>query len=330
MCVSGGGPPLAGQHTMNSNAEAERTAREEIREPVEGEESSPHTDKSLLSKPPPAPTQSHTASPPSSKQSVVDLRKLKREELKCIKPSDNTVKPFAGLKIQDSSFLDQIDDRSNCDKCGKSRKYFCYTCYVPLRCIASHVPSLQLPFKIDIIRHPREIAGKSTAVHAALICPEDVTIHTHPSLPDYSTQSNDVVLIFPEKGAMSVEELVRPAQPPALKRPRPHLPFSKVVFIDCTWNQTRRIYCDERVRGLRCVELNKHETLFWRYQRGKPKTYLATIEAIYYFLVEVYKATNTDTSYQGQYDNLLFFFKFMYEKIHSQYDTDLLRAYKDL
>lgn len=82
--------------------------------------------------------------------------------------------------------------------------------------------------------------------------------------------------------------------------------------------------------GLRCIELSKHETLFWRYQRGKPKTYLATIEAIYYFLVEVYRATYTDIPYQGQYDNLLFFFKFMYEKIHSQYDTDLLKAYKDI
>lgn len=61
-----------------------------------------------------------------------------------MKPSDNTINPFAGLDIQDSSFLEEIDGRSNCDKCGKSRKYFCYTCYVPLQCIADCIPSLQV------------------------------------------------------------------------------------------------------------------------------------------------------------------------------------------
>lgn len=312
---------------MSTDGDTDPPERSDTNQGQEAPQSSP---KDVCEQEPGSP-QVHAAvpMPPGSKQGVVDLRKLNTEELRCIKPSDNTVNPFANMKIQDSSFLDEIDDRSNCAKCSKSRKYFCYTCYVPLPCIAERIPSLQLPFKIDIIKHPREIAGKSTAVHAAVLCPEDVTIYTHPALPDYSTHTNDVVLIFPEKGAMGVKELLHPLGPPSQKRPRPHLPFSKVVFIDCTWNQTRRIYCDERVRGLRCVELDQHETLFWRYQRGKPKTYLATIEAIYYFLVEVHNATAT-TPYHGEYDDLLFFFKFMYEKIHSQYDPDCLRAYKDL
>lgn len=32
--------------------------------------------------------------------------------------------------------------------------------------------------------------------------------------------------------------------------------------------------------------------------------------------------------YHGQYDNLLYFFKYMYDKIHSIYDHDQLQAYK--
>lgn len=33
-------------------------------------------------------------------------------------------------------------------------------------------------------------------------------------------------------------------------------------------------------------------------------------------------------SYDGQYDNLLFFFRFMYSKIHTLYDHDQLKSYK--
>jgi len=31
--------------------------------------------------------------------------------------------------------------------------------------------------------------------------------------------------------------------------------------------------------------------------------------------------------YAGEYDNMLFFFKFMYDKIHELYDPNSLRAY---
>ena len=67
-------------------------------------------------------------------------------------------------------------------------------------------------------------------------------------------------------------------------------------------------------------------TIFWRYQKGKPKEYLATIEAIYYFLVDFHNIV-LKTGYQGEYDDLLFLFKFMYDKIHELYDHDSLRAY---
>lgn len=40
--------------------------------------------------------------------------------------------PFANMKIADNSFLAEVSDRQPCSKCYKSRKFFCYTCYVPL------------------------------------------------------------------------------------------------------------------------------------------------------------------------------------------------------
>jgi hypothetical protein len=46
---------------------------------------------------------------------------------------------------------------------------------------------LQLPIKVDIIKHSREIDGKSTAVHAAVLAPDDVSIYTYPCIPDYGS-----------------------------------------------------------------------------------------------------------------------------------------------
>jgi len=44
---------------------------------------------------------------------------------------------------------------------------------------------LQLPIKVDILKHPSEVDGKSTAIHAGVIAPDDVTIYTYPCIPDY-------------------------------------------------------------------------------------------------------------------------------------------------
>ena len=44
----------------------------------------------------------------------------------------------------------------------------------------------QLPIKIDIIKHVQEIDGKSTAIHAAIVAPEDIRIYTYPDFPEFS------------------------------------------------------------------------------------------------------------------------------------------------
>ena len=66
---------------------------------------------------------------------------------------------------------------------------------------------------------------------------------------------------------------------------------------------------------------------FWRHQEGSPRWYLATVEAVHEFLVEFYRINN-QVEYDGRFDNLLFFFRFMYSKIHVLYDSSSLRAYK--
>lgn len=126
---------------------------------------------------------------------------------------------FDGMDISDDwQILFTINERQPCRKCSKSRKYFCYTCYTLNADLENKIPRLQvsisrtsnftsvlywlgivfcfnffifhpyrqLPFKIDIIKHRREIAGKSTAIHAALLAPDDVTIYIYPDLPTYT------------------------------------------------------------------------------------------------------------------------------------------------
>ncbi|CAG5124360.1 unnamed protein product [Candidula unifasciata] len=325
--------------------------------------------------------------------------------------------PFPDTIIADWRFLD-ASPRSHCRKCSKSRKYYCYSCCVPLPHLESGLPKVKLPVKVDIIKHPSETDGKSTAPHAVILAPEDVAIHTYPCIPDYDPRK--VVLVFPGEHSLSLEdltadcserngkgsshdtiirntvgpdgltttdpgsgavngkpcsnsqqsgttdaELLVPADGDKLSildehkedtvseaktsdsgdaaddqlhkrsladmtssgdgeetlelpskkfKMSPNLPFEKVVFIDATWNQTHNIINDERLKNLKRVELRTRNSNFWRTQEGVPKTYLSTIEAIYYFIRDLHTLF-IDSEYQHEYDNLLFFFCHIYSRV---------------
>ncbi|KAH8267713.1 hypothetical protein KR026_004086 [Drosophila bipectinata] len=309
--------------------------------------------------------------------------------------------PFEKMRISDHSILDTIEGRHNCRICHRSRKFFCYNCHIPVGDLEQLLPRVLLPIKIDIIKHKKEIDGKSTAVHAAVLAPEHVRIHTFPDIPDYRDEPG-VVLIFPSAKALTVPQLFErnvqlqigdnyglphghhmgtllrrrmdeieiPGQDQEAPNKRSwdleNLPIRRAVFIDSTWNQSRGIYADERIRGLRTVVLQNRLSQFWRHQRGSPRWYLATIEAIHQFLLEVHvnawglnsnyrgldnleitegfhqlaaplkvQAVEGDedlvsrmSPYNGQYDNLLFFFANMYDLIHKYYDHNDLISYR--
>ncbi|XP_060598738.1 tRNA-uridine aminocarboxypropyltransferase 1-like [Ruditapes philippinarum] len=326
--------------------------------------------------------------------------------------------PFPDLKIDTSDFMDSLNGRSKCSKCEKSRKYYCYNCYIPVPEIEDKVPTVKLPIKIDVIKHPSEVDGKSTAVHAAVIAPDDVTVYTYPCIPDYDIDKT--VLVFPGESSITLADLAHKLNGNSNKsmgkrnvcsdhedsgsphkRSRlesteissqeklneenvlgkedkqeekscdnlaseqtcgskekenndgdrvsagnsdnkqesqtlcsglelvPSCKLERVVFVDSTWNQTKTICSDERLRGLQCIELKTRETKFWRHQKDIPNTYLSTIEAIYYFLREFHEQFVL-SRYSGQYDNLLFFFSYMYKKIRTLYDGGSdLKAYKE-
>jgi hypothetical protein len=99
------------------------------------------------------------------------------------------------------------------------------------------------------------------------------------------------------------------------------------------------------------VVLKQRITQFWRHQEGSPRWYLSTVEAVHQLLVEMdlalrkqslcpdfkklkqsedgsNSAGGDDVSESHEFDNLLFFFKFMYGKIHTLYDHEQLKSYK--
>ncbi|CAG4923511.1 unnamed protein product [Colias eurytheme] len=289
--------------------------------------------------------------------------------------------PFDGLKITNTEILSTLERRSQCPRCGKSRMYFCYTCFVPISELESKIPSCKLPIKVDIIKHKREIDGKSTAAHAAVLAPNDVRVFTYPEIPSYEKEER-VVLLFPGTDACTVTELytgkgnsVSYADNLLAELPQGYnvgtlmrkvfhnnkdenkiyhsdiLPIDRLILIDSTWNQSRGIYADSRLQVIPKVVLQNRVSQFWRHQKGSPRWYLSTVEALHQFLLELhicawgcdvgYTTELTINSpvhseephsqcipYNGQYDNLLFFFKFMYEKLHSIYKHEDMLAYK--
>lgn len=115
---------------------------------------------------------------------------------------------------------------------------------------------------------------------------------------------------------------------------------------------------------MKSLIIQKRPTQFWRTQTDCPRFYLSTIEAIHQVLLEIHifawgidkdymqeslkdLSLNTDfipesmvfesaqdtsgaieVPYNGQFDNLLFFFSYMYDFINDYYDRDQLLSYK--
>lgn len=65
-------------------------------------------------------------------------------------------KPFEGMVISSSEVIEKLTSRSPCPRCGKSRMYFCYSCYVPVTSLEGRIPvlkvvlSLKKSFNLDI------------------------------------------------------------------------------------------------------------------------------------------------------------------------------------
>ena len=111
-----------------------------------------------------------------------------------------------------------------------------------------------------------------------MICPNSVRIFIYPEVPDYVEEN--VYLLYPGKEAKTLAEAFPECSADVendVQKPRKELP-KRVVFIDSTWHQAKRIYLDPRIAKLPQLLIEGRETVFWRNQKGKSKYHLATIE----------------------------------------------------
>ena len=103
---------------------------------------------------------------PWNKHAILDKNdpnKLWKSERLVLKTcdSENGDAPFSRLGIDDTTRLNAIEERSVCSLCERSRKYYCYSCCVPLAETEGIIPRIEgLPIRIDVIKHAKELEGK--------------------------------------------------------------------------------------------------------------------------------------------------------------------------
>ncbi|KAG5466209.1 hypothetical protein LSCM4_01354 [Leishmania orientalis] len=166
--------------------------------------------------------------------------------------------------------------RRECPQCHKRRLYYCYDCLTTVH-PESHPPPLALPLNVYVILHPNELRGKSTSLAASTISP-DLHIVEYPAVPE-ELEPESTLVLYPSEQSVELHEVRHLDQ------------YKNVVFIDSTWQQSKAIARDERVKKLKHVRIKSQTSLFWRFQNNDP-TYLATVEAIYYFLREYITQVN--------------------------------------
>lgn len=239
---------------------------------------------------------------------------------------DELVDVLSGLKLSRGGDVSRT--RLTCPQCGRSRARYCPDCIIPLSRpeavagpdeqtvghVRSPVPPFRLPLRIVVVKHPKEAASKSSAVHAAVLCPDQTRLLHWPELPD--DLDENTLLLFPDESAVSVEDL--------------GVDLSNVhtaLFLDGTWTQARAMARTLRGtpqgRKLRTVRIRKYATQFWRYQTGEPRWALATIEAIYYLCREVYLARLGQSGQAAvlstPFDDLLHYFVETYTRVQTEY-----------
>ncbi|KAL0483272.1 hypothetical protein AKO1_014625 [Acrasis kona] len=214
--------------------------------------------------------------------------------------------------------LEKITEREVCGKCHHARKFYCYDCNVATSSAGKVIPKLELPVKVVVIQDAREVKGKNTACHAKIIANQDVEIFTYPDIPDYINKDNSV-LLYPTDGCESVGEAIK-------SRSDNNKKLEYVVFIDSTWQKSKRIINNEVISTLPRIRISQHKTLFWRNQKFDIH-FLSTIEAIHYFFRDYHEATNQG-SYEGQYDDLLYLFLYQYEVIQRRYKNNTELTFK--
>jgi len=238
----------------------------------------------------------------------------------CAAPTATGMPSGQAVVVSDLKFshpLSGLDNlpRKNCSKCNRTRKYYCYECLLPIY-PEHHSTTVALPLQLYVYKHFNERNSKSTAIATAVFSP-DAHVRTYPE-QQLELDPATTLVVYPHPDAYTLDAV------PELHK------YKNVVVIEATWQQSKGIARDPTVAQYTKVRLNDHRSIFWRYQ-DKDESYLATIEAIYFFFVEyknaMLKAQGSGEVYNGEYDDLLFFYGHMYETIQRSYKADRSRTF---
>uniref|UniRef100_A0A0N5BFH1 tRNA-uridine aminocarboxypropyltransferase 1 n=1 Tax=Strongyloides papillosus TaxID=174720 RepID=A0A0N5BFH1_STREA len=191
-----------------------------------------------------------------------------------------------------------------------------------VQCIKELVPEVQLPTKVDIIKHKLERNSKSTAIMCKLTAPKSTRIFTPDDCPNYNDEmkNENIVLVFPSKDAIPIKEYIDK-----------NGPIDRFVFLDSTWQQTGSLRNIRKLCKLPYVSMKTYRTDYWRPQYKFGDEYLATIEAVYFASKEAWEANNPEKIYDGFFDNLLFWFYFFRSFVREDYypeNRKLLEVHK--
>jgi hypothetical protein len=52
--------------------------------------------------------------------------------------------PFDAMKIDSREILTQVENREKCAKCFKSRKFYCYSCFIPNQSLSGKLPQVKV------------------------------------------------------------------------------------------------------------------------------------------------------------------------------------------
>lgn len=214
--------------------------------------------------------------------------------------------PFSGLAISSHDPLKAVADRQTCSCCKKRVKFYCPNCVLVIPRLASAVPRVALPFRLFILKHVKEHNSKSTAIHAKLLCPDEVEVLHYSQKADCSSLSispDDTVILFPDKDSKAMSEIDL-------------LATKHVVLVDGTWSQAKGIISSlpKCYRKVRLSFVPKSGTVFWRYQQLGNHA-LSSIEALFYLCKEWCHLEESAPNH----DNLLWFYSFFYHLIQQHY-----------
>lgn len=202
--------------------------------------------------------------------------------------------PFHGMQISSHLPLNNntATTRYTCPTCHQSRRYYCYKCAEAAPGITP--PRVRLPIpRLTVVKDPRELDGKSTAVQAKIVCPDQVCIVS--SLDYHPVEYSSTVVLFPSADAKGPGEVEWGE-------------VENVVVIEGTWSQAKAIEKTLPREIMRVTLPTDRKTAFWRYQQLGEHC-LSTVEAMHALMSII----------GGDCDNLLWFFSHQYHLIQQYY-----------